>query len=54
MGSLDPYWDPDRSTQATTTFEGALADDSVEGTFTARYESGASPTRGQWKVTRGQ
>jgi hypothetical protein len=53
-GSLDPYWDPDRSTQATTTFEGALADDTIEGTFTTRYESGASPTRGQWKVTRGR
>jgi hypothetical protein len=51
-GSLDPYWDPDRSTQATTTFVGTLVDDTVEGTFVTEYASRAPSTSGTWKVTR--
>ena len=51
-GSLDTYWDPDRSTEATTTFQGVLADDTIEGTFTTEYASGAPRTAGTWTVKR--
>ena len=53
-GVLDQYWDPDRSTQATTRFQGALADDVIEGTFTTEYASGAAQTTGKWMAKRVQ
>ena len=51
-GVVDPYWDPDRKTEATATFRGRLADNVIEGTFTTRYANGAAETGGRWKVTR--
>jgi hypothetical protein len=51
-GVLDPYWDPDRSTEATTTFQGVLTDDTIQGTFTTAYASGAARTAGTWTVKR--
>jgi hypothetical protein len=51
-GTLDPYWDPDRSTEATTTFQGVLTDDTIQGTFTTEYASGAPRTTGTWTVKR--
>jgi hypothetical protein len=51
-GALDPYWDPDRGSQATTIFRGRLIDDTIEGTFTTRYASGMTDTAGRWRVMR--
>jgi hypothetical protein len=51
-GVLGPYWDPDRQTEASATFRGRLADDTIEGTFTTSYASGAAKTGGRWKVWR--
>jgi hypothetical protein len=51
-GVLDPYWDPDRMTVATSTFRGQLTDNVIAGTFTTKYANGSAETGGQWKVTR--
>ena len=51
-GVIDSYWDPDRQTEAASTFLGRLADGTIEGTFTTRYASGAAGTGGRWKVWR--
>ena len=53
-GVLDPYWDPDRLTEASATFHGRLRDNVIEGTFTTTYASGTAKTGGQWKVVRGR
>ncbi len=52
-GVLDPYWDPDRETQAFATFRGEITDDMIEGTFSTRYANGAAEADGRWKITRG-
>ena len=50
-GALDPYRDPECNCSATTTFEGRLSGDVIEGRYlTAR--SGAEALRGTWKVKR--
>jgi hypothetical protein len=51
-GRLDQYWDPDRSSAATTEFVGRITDDVIEGTFTTTYRSGDPSTGGHWKVRR--
>ena len=51
-GVIEPYWDPDRHTQASTTFRGRLATDTIDGTFITRYASGSASTGGRWKVWR--
>jgi hypothetical protein len=51
-GDLEPYWDPDRDTSAITTFLGTLGENTIAGTFTTIFESGAFEARGRWKVTR--
>lgn len=52
-GALDPYWDPDRGTEATSTFVGRLTgDDTIAGSFTTQYADGQPPTGGRWEATR--
>lgn len=51
-GALDPYWDPDRRTEATATFRGRLRGDTIEGTFTTTYADGTPATGGRWTVAR--
>jgi hypothetical protein len=51
-GVLDPYWDPDRATAASTTFTGHAARNSIEGTFVTQYANRAPSTRGSWSVSR--
>ena len=53
-GVLDPYWDPDRLTNASATFHGWLRDNVIEGTFTTTYANGVAATGGRWKVVRGR
>jgi hypothetical protein len=51
-GRLEPYWDPDRRSQATSVFTGRLQGNRIEGTFTTSYASGEESTGGRWSVTR--
>lgn len=51
-GVLDPYWDPDRATTASTTFLGLAERDRIAGTFVTRYANRAPDTSGTWSVTR--
>ncbi|HEV2291470.1 MAG TPA: hypothetical protein VGR60_06505 [Gemmatimonadales bacterium] len=52
-GALLPYADPETGAPAHTRFEGTVVGDTVEGTFTTRYDgsSPSSPT-GTWRVVR--
>ena len=51
-GDLEPYWDPDRETTATTTFRGSLREGTIAGTFITTFASGALEARGRWSVNR--
>ena len=51
-GDLEPYWDPDRETTATTTFRGTLREGTIVGTFVTTFASGAPEARGRWRVNR--
>lgn len=51
-GDLEPYWDPDRETTATTTFRGSLREGTIAGTFITTFASGALEARGRWVVNR--
>jgi hypothetical protein len=51
-GVLDPYWDPDRNCEATTTFKGYLTTGTMEGTFITTWDCGAGEASGRWHVTR--
>lgn len=51
-GTLDPYWDPDRQCQASTTFRGFVRAGTIEGTFSSICEGGVGYTTGRWKATR--
>jgi len=51
-GRLEPYWDPERRSEATSVFTGRLQDHRIEGTFVTSYASGAESTGGRWLVTR--
>lgn len=50
-GTLDPYIDPECSCRVETTFEGVLAGDNIEGTYTAN-RTGNPAMIGTWKVKR--
>ena len=52
MGTLDPYWDPDRECQAYTTFVGRVRGNTIEGTFKSTYSRPAADTVGRWRVAR--
>jgi hypothetical protein len=51
-GVLDPYWDSDRGTAASTTFTGRVGRNSIDGTFTTQYADRAPSTGGTWSVSR--
>jgi hypothetical protein len=51
-GVIDPYWDPDRECEASTTFEGRVRELEIEGTFRSTYSKPLAETTGHWKVTR--
>ena len=51
-GMLDPYWDPDRNCQVSTTFVGDLKGDIIEGTFRSHFTELGSEATGHWRVTR--
>jgi hypothetical protein len=51
-GTLDPYWDPDRRCQASSTFRGRAVGDTVHGTFVTTYRDGTVDTTGTWSVRR--
>ena len=50
-GVLDPYVDPDCDCRAETVFQGKLAGDVIEGTYTVGRTGNESVT-GTWKVKR--
>ena len=52
-GVLNPYKDPDCGCTLTTTFEGALRDNVIEGTFHSEGSHlGHIPQDGRWRVKR--
>ena len=51
-GRLAPYADPETGTQLSTTFEGRLDGDTIEGSYTTRGSDTGDSQTGQWKVTR--
>lgn len=51
-GTMAPYWDPDRSCQASAIFLGDVKGRVIEGTFTSICEDGVRQLRGRWRVTR--
>ena len=51
-GALDPYRDPDCDCMVTTTFEGRLRGDTIEGRYVSIRSGEAESMRGVWKVKR--
>lgn len=51
-GQLAPYQDPACGCTVTTTFEGRVEGDVIEGSYLTRHEHGAGVQRGTWKVER--
>ena len=51
-GTMAPYWDPDRSCEASATFLGEVKGRVIEGTFTSLCEDGVRELRGRWHVAR--
>lgn len=51
-GTLDPYADPDCGCAVTTTFEGTLRGDVIEGTFITRGPPPHGEATGTWRVQR--
>ncbi len=51
-GRLDPYTDPQCGCTLLTEFEGALRDNTLEGTYSSRHGATGEVQRGRWKVTR--
>jgi hypothetical protein len=52
MGELAPYWDPEMRRRMSTSFEGVLHGDTIEGTFESRIDQSPIYFTGQWKVFR--
>jgi len=52
MGRLEAYWDPDRDSQAYTTFVGSMHGDTIDGTFYSTYSRPSADSSGRWKVKR--
>lgn len=52
MGTLSPYRDPDDGSLLTTTFEGQLETDTIEGSFMSRDSDDQLTQRGSWRVIR--
>jgi len=53
-GRLSPYTDPDCGCTLSTTFDGELAGDRIEGTFTSHSREHGHTNLGIWQVTRKQ
>jgi len=51
-GALAPYADPETGARLSTTFEGRLRGDLIEGTYSTRAAGSGDPQTGQWRVTR--
>ena len=51
-GRLAPYADPESGAPLATTFEGQLAGDRIEGTYTTRGGGSPDAQTGQWQVMR--
>jgi hypothetical protein len=51
-GTLAPYADPETGAQLFTRFEGALAGDKIEGTYTNTAAGAVDSQTGEWEVTR--
>lgn len=51
-GTMDPYWDPDRSCRAVASFIGSVDGDVIAGSFISVCEDGVRTLRGRWKVQR--
>ena len=52
-GGLNPYKDPDCGCTLTTTFEGTLRGNDIEGTFHSEGSNlGHIPQDGRWRVKR--
>ena len=51
-GQLDPYTDPECQCTVSTTFEGRLKGDVIEGHYISHRDGRADPLRGEWKVKR--
>ncbi|MGE0439293.1 MAG: hypothetical protein AB7L66_02445 [Gemmatimonadales bacterium] len=51
-GWLDPYPDPDTGEKTTTTFEGVIRGNKLEGTFVSFLEMSGKRRSGTWSVTR--
>lgn len=51
-GVLDPYTDPDCGCTLSTTFEGEVRGDRIEGTFTSRGSRMHGPVTGTWSARR--
>jgi len=51
-GQLDPYTDPECRCTVTTTFEGRIKGDTIEGHYVSHREGGVDVLRGEWKVKR--
>lgn len=52
VGSLDRYWDPDRSCYANTAFNGNIGRGVVKGTFKTTFECGEGAATGTWTVSK--
>lgn len=51
-GVLDPYTDPECGCPLSTTFQGELRGDRIEGTFTAAGSRAIGPVTGTWSARR--
>ena len=51
-GQLDPYTEPECACPVLTVFEGRLAGDRIEGTFTIRNTINGDTRAGTWAVVR--
>ena len=51
-GMMDPFIDPDCNCPVSTTFEGTVKGDRIDGTFTTRGSPAGDPATGSWSVQR--
>ena len=51
-GWLDPYPDPDTGEKTSTTFDGIIKGDKLEGTFVSYLDLSGKRRTGKWIVTR--
>jgi len=51
-GWLDPYPDPDTGEKTSTTFDGIIKGDKLEGTFVSILDLSGKRRTGKWMVTR--